>query len=94
MHDPVPEQGAYLRSVVDGHFRYYGVPGNGPRLGAFRQRVIWPWRQALMRRSQTHRITWERIRRYVTRWIPGVRFHHPWPSSRYDVTTRGRSRMR
>jgi hypothetical protein len=26
MHDPVPEQGAYLRSVVTGHARYYGVP--------------------------------------------------------------------
>src|SRR5207244_1930400 len=40
MHDPVPKQGAYLRSVVDGHFRYYGVPGNGARLGAFRQHVV------------------------------------------------------
>lgn len=94
MHDPVPEQGAYLRSVVDGHFRYYGVPGNGPQLAAFRHRVIWLWRNALRRRSQTHRITWERVHRYVARWIPPVRIHHPWPDQRYDVTTRGKSRMR
>jgi RNA-directed DNA polymerase len=26
MHAPIKEQGAYLRSVLLGHFRYYGVP--------------------------------------------------------------------
>ena len=26
LHDPIPEQGAYLRSVVMGHVRYCGVP--------------------------------------------------------------------
>jgi group II intron reverse transcriptase/maturase len=26
MHDPVPEVGKWLRSVVEGHFRYYGGP--------------------------------------------------------------------
>jgi len=26
LHDPVPEVGAYLRSVVTGHYRYYGCP--------------------------------------------------------------------
>ena len=25
LHDPIPEQGAYLRSIVLGHNRYYGV---------------------------------------------------------------------
>lgn len=94
MHDPVPAQGTYLRSVVDGHFRYYGVPGNGAQLGALRYRVIWLWHKSLRRRSQTHRITWERVFRYVNRWIPSVRIHHPWPSERYGVTTQGKSRMR
>lgn len=28
MHDAIPEQGAYLRAVVGGHIRYYGVPMN------------------------------------------------------------------
>ena len=32
MHDPVPEVGKWLRSVVGGHFRYYGVPMNSPAL--------------------------------------------------------------
>ena len=26
LHSPLPEQGAYLRSVILGHTRYYGVP--------------------------------------------------------------------
>ena len=94
MHDPVPEQGAYLRSVIDGHFRYYGVPGNGPQLCAFRHQVGRCWMNALKRRSQTHRITAARINRYVKRWFPPVRIYHPWPEARYDVKTQGKSRMR
>jgi len=30
MHDPVPDVGKWLRSVVGGHIRYYGVPMNTP----------------------------------------------------------------
>ena len=28
MHDPLPQTGRWLRSVVQGHFNYYAVPGN------------------------------------------------------------------
>jgi len=52
MHLPIPEQGTYLRSVVTGHVRYYGVPMNGPALGLFRQAVGRLWRRVLLRRSQ------------------------------------------
>jgi group II intron reverse transcriptase/maturase len=94
MHDPVPEQGAYLRAVVGGHNRYYGVPGNGARIAAFRLGVTVIWLRTLRRRSQRHRMPWERFERYVERWIPPARICHPWPSARFDVMTRGRSRMR
>jgi len=30
LHDPIPQVGVYLRSVVIGHARYHGVPMNGP----------------------------------------------------------------
>jgi group II intron reverse transcriptase/maturase len=93
MHDPVPMQAHYLRSVVDGHFRYYGVPGNIDRLAAFRHHVTRLWRRSLARRSQRGRLTWERLNRYAS-WLPLPRIHHPWPSTRFDVTTRGKSRMR
>jgi RNA-directed DNA polymerase len=36
MHHPILEQGQYLRAVVTGHARYFGVPCNGARLRAFR----------------------------------------------------------
>jgi hypothetical protein len=35
MHEPIPEQGKWLRAVVGGHFRYYGVPMNQPALTIF-----------------------------------------------------------
>jgi RNA-directed DNA polymerase len=94
MHDPVPEQGAYLRSVVVGHGRYYGVPRNGPSLLAFRFAVTRLWRAVLMRRSQTAWISWERMARYITRWLPTPRICHPYPNQRLAFATQGKSRMR
>jgi len=35
MHDPVPQTGAWLRSVVQGYVNYYAVPGNLDSLGLF-----------------------------------------------------------
>jgi RNA-directed DNA polymerase len=43
MHDPLPQTGRWLRSVVQGHFNYYAVPGNLASLGAFRDRVLALW---------------------------------------------------
>ncbi|MBC8422596.1 group II intron reverse transcriptase/maturase [bacterium] len=97
LHDPVSEVGAYLRSVVQGHFRYYGVPRNGPALGAFRNAVYWLWWRSLLRRSQKHRQT-RRLRRRFSRWakafLPYARIFHPYPEQRLIVTTRGRSPVR
>jgi group II intron reverse transcriptase/maturase len=94
LHDPVPEQGAYLRSVVMGHVRYYGVPMNGPALNAFRFAIGWTWWRVLRRRSQCHRITARRLRGLVARWLPTPRICHPYPLVRLGVVTQGGSRMR
>jgi group II intron reverse transcriptase/maturase len=94
LHDPIPEQGAYLRSVVTGHVRYYGVPMNGPALKAFRGAIGWIWCRTLRRRSQRHRITWNRMRRLISRWLPTPRICHPYPLVRLGVVTQGGSRMR
>ncbi len=93
MHLPIPEQGAYLRSVVGGHVRYYGVPMNGPALHLFRRAVGRLWHRTLLRRSQTHRLPWRRMIRYITRWLPFARICHPYPLVRLGVVTQGRSRM-
>src|SRR5437588_481632 len=66
MHEPIPEQGKWLRAVVGGHFRYYGVPMNQPALTIFRFRVGWLWHRSLSRRSQNGRVHWDRLRRIIT----------------------------
>jgi RNA-directed DNA polymerase len=35
MHEPIPEQGAWLKQVVRGFFAYHAVPTNGSALRAF-----------------------------------------------------------
>src|SRR5438876_8011742 len=78
LHHPIPEVGPWLRSVVSGHFRYYGVPMYGSALALFRFRVGRLWHRALSRRSQNGRILWDRMRRLIDRWLPLVRTYHPY----------------
>ena len=70
MHDPLPQTGRWLRSVVQGHFNYYAVPGNLASLGAFRDRVLAQWWRTLRRRSQRHRISWTCILTLAQHWLP------------------------
>jgi RNA-directed DNA polymerase len=93
-HRPIPEQGAWLRRVLQGYFQYYAVRTNGRRLAAFRTEVARAWLHALRRRSQRHRLTWKRMNVLVKRWLPPVRTLHPWPEERFFATTRGRSPVR
>lgn len=87
LHDPVPEVGKWLRSVVGGHVRYYGVPTNSEAIGLFRNQVGWLWYRSLRRRSQKTRLTWERMRRLIDRWLPPARICHPYPLRRLGVIT-------
>ena len=87
MHQPVAEVGKWLRSVVAGHNRYYGVPANLPSLGSFRYHVGRYWYRTLRRRSQKTRLTWERMCRLFDRWLPWPKLHHPYPLRRLGVIT-------
>ena len=83
-HEPIPEHGAWLRSVVRGYFNYHGVPGNiGQHWNRSARQTVRNWLQALRRRSQRHRMTWERFDRLVDRWIPKVQVLHPYPNDRF-----------
>ena len=93
-HLPIPEQGQWLGSVVRGHLAYYAVPGNIDAVVVFRQEVTRYWFEALRRRSQRTRITWNRMRLYEKRWLPPARTMHPFPSVRFNVRTQGRSPVR
>jgi group II intron reverse transcriptase/maturase len=87
VHLPMPIQGRWLKTVLDGHYRYYGVPDNWKAMQGFRQWVVWLWKRALGRRSQRGRITWERMARLAKHWLPNPRLYHPWPSQRLIVRT-------
>ena len=93
-HEPVPVQGQWLRSVVQGHLAYYAVPGNTDAVAAFRTQATRHWFKALRRRSQRTRLNWERMNRLAKRWLPPARVKHPFPEVRFAARTRGRSPVR
>ena len=85
MHQPIPEQGKWLKQVVTGYFNYHAVPTNGPTLTAFRFHVTNLWRRTLRRRSQKDWTIWERAARLANDWLPKPRILHPWPDARFAV---------
>ena len=85
-HEPIAQTGAWLRSVVQGHFNYYAVPGNCGSLATFRTEVARAWHWALNRRSDRARMTWARFRPLIARWLPRARILHPYPQGRFAVT--------
>ena len=84
-HQPIPEQGKWLRQVVSGFFEYHAVPTNSRALTTFRHHVIDRWRRSLRRRSQKDRITWHRIKKLADDFLPPARILHPWPLARFAV---------
>jgi RNA-directed DNA polymerase len=83
MHDPVRQTGQWLKSIVQGHFNYYAVPGNLDSLGVFRDRLTGFWWRTLRRRSQKHPISWKRTLALADRWFPQPRVLHPYPAIRF-----------
>jgi group II intron reverse transcriptase/maturase len=85
-HRPVSEHGAWLRAVMQGHFNYYGVPGNRKALDTFRKQIQLSWLEALRRRSQKGRsLTWERMKKLIRTWLPTARVVHAYPNQRLCV---------
>lgn len=83
-HWRVVEQHAWLSKVLNGHYRYYGVPTNYPALEQFRYRVARMWHRSLQRRSQRGRWTQERWKTFERAFpLPSPHIHHPWPNVRF-----------
>ena len=93
-HDPLPDQGRWLASVIAGHVNYYGVPDNSRAIQTFRWQAVWLWRRELRHRSQRSGLTWDRMDRLAKRWLPPARVCHPWPQQRFAAITQGRSPVR
>ena len=85
MHQPIPEQGRWLKQVATGYFNYHAVPTNGRALATFRFFIIELWRRTL-RRSQKDCMSWQRIERLANDFLPKPRIVHPWPDVRFAVT--------
>jgi group II intron reverse transcriptase/maturase len=85
MHQPIPQQGRWLKQVVTGYFNYHAVPTNGPTLTAFLFHVTNLWRRTLRRRSQKDWTARKCIKRLADDWLPQPRILHPWPEARFAV---------
>ena len=85
MHQPIPQQGSWLRQVVTGFFTYHAVPTNFRALAAFRLHITRLWRRVLRRRSQKDGATWKRVEKLADAFLPKPRILHPWPSDRFAV---------
>jgi RNA-directed DNA polymerase len=86
MHQPIPEQGKWLRQVVTGYFAYHAVPTNGRAITAFRYHAARLWGRSLGRRSQRSWMNWDRIGKLADDWLPKPRILHPWPRARFAVS--------
>jgi RNA-directed DNA polymerase len=83
-HWRVTEQHLWLTRVLNGHYRYYGVPTNYPALDQFRRQAAWTWHRGLQRRSQRARWSHEQWQRFEELFpLPKPRIHHPWPEQRF-----------
>jgi hypothetical protein len=68
-HLPVKVQRQALETRMRGHYNYFGVSGNFRSLLHFAQAVRRIWYKWLLRRSQRHRLDWERYDALLkTRW--------------------------
>jgi RNA-directed DNA polymerase len=97
MHARVPGTAKWLQQVVSGYFQYHAIPGNLTRMRAFRSDVLRSWLQTLRRRSQNHRMNWERVAARLDPLLPPVKIAHPYPDARFGArypNILGRNRVR
>jgi RNA-directed DNA polymerase len=86
-HEPTPQVGKWLKSVVRGYFNYHAVPGNTQALWLFRSLIGRGWHRALGRRSQRATIPWKRMAKLIDTWLPRPKVLHPYPNQRLVVRT-------
>jgi len=81
-HAPVSWQHHQLVRKLQGHYAYYGIPGNLDALRLFRLQVIRRWRKWLGRRSHRARWRWERFTRFLIRYpLPQAKIVHATPAT-------------
>ena len=94
MHQPMADQGPYLRSVVGGQGRNFAVRFHGVRVQNFHFQVGRLWQRPLCRCSQAKDLSWKRMHKIIAHWLPPIRNCHPCPNQRLIVTIQGKNRVR
>jgi group II intron reverse transcriptase/maturase len=80
-HLPFRTQLAHLSRMIQGHCAYYGVTGNGKRLGWYRHQLVRIWKKWLSRRGRHDHMTWPRLNAMLRQYpLPNVRIVHRYAS--------------
>jgi len=87
LHAPIGSTGAWLKRALQGHLNYFAVPGNSKSLYYYFIRVRRLWLRSLRRRSQRHRMNWQRFDSLWKRFAPPIRISHLHPAQRFDART-------
>jgi group II intron reverse transcriptase/maturase len=75
-HDPLKEQHRALTRKLEGHYAYYGITSNFPRISSFYHQARRTWYAALARRSQ-RRLSWETMLKLLERFpLPAPHIVH------------------
>jgi group II intron reverse transcriptase/maturase len=73
-HLPIRAQWKAMGLKLQGHYAYYGIPGNARCLGRFRHFAERVWQKWLSRRSHRARLPWDRFTLLQARYpLPAIR---------------------
>ncbi len=79
LHLPLDVQHRRLTRMMQGHYAYYGITGNGRRLRWYHHQVERIWKGRLSRRSRSGKSTWDRMHEVLNRYpLPPTRIVHQW----------------
>jgi RNA-directed DNA polymerase len=91
---PSAQRGAWRTRVVGGPSRSSGVPRTRGRRRVGRAGRRRSWGRIVRRRSQRHRLPWQRREPLATQGLPAPSIMPPYPAPRWRVTPQGKSPVR
>jgi hypothetical protein len=80
--EEIEEVGEWLRRTVRGCFNYFAIPDNTDTLWAFRFTFAKLWLKIIRRRSHKARMTWEKFKPIIEKWLPKPVVVHTYLSQR------------
>lgn len=79
LHLSLTVQHRHLARMMQGHYAYYGITGNGRRLKWYHHQVERIWKGGLSRRGRSGKPNWYRMAQVLDRFpLPPTRIIHQW----------------